>query len=109
LNRAFQHQQIPGYFKVAVGAVYEASSHEVLIPLHVWLQHYKDNFSEPDIINITADQSLQIHETILYDSPTNLMKKGIMYQVWSLLDESECKTRTIERADMLEQLLATCV
>ena len=110
LNREFQRQAIEGYFKIAIGAVYDAVSNEALIPLHVWLQYYQDAFSEPEIIDITADQSARINGKIFYESPTNLLKSGLFYQVWSLLDESQCKERTLLRAEILEGLLAeACV
>ncbi|HSW77166.1 MAG TPA: hypothetical protein VLG36_00005 [Candidatus Chromulinivoraceae bacterium] len=105
LYRAFNRQAVDGYFKIAIGAVYDANKLTPLIPLHVWLQHYQDNFSEPTIIDITADQSLEINEKLVYDSSTSLMKKGLIYQVWSLLDENECKSGTVERADLIERLL----
>jgi len=105
LYRAFNRQVVDGYFKIAIGAVYDADKLTPLIPLHVWLQHYQDNFSEPTIIDITADQSHEINEKLLYDSSTSLMNKGLIYQVWSLLEENECKSGTVERADHLEELL----
>jgi hypothetical protein len=105
LGRIFARQQVDGYFKIAVGAVYDAHDQTALIPLHVWLQHYADNFSEPEIIDITADQSLGIKKKILYASPTHLLKEGLIYQVWSLLDENQCKIGTLERAKLLERLL----
>lgn len=107
LGREFRRRHIGGYFKIAIGAVYDSHAQTALIPLHVWLQRYTDNFSEPEIIDITADQSLEIKDKVLYDTPTHLMAKGLFYQVWSLLDESQCKTGTLERAELLEQLLQT--
>jgi hypothetical protein len=55
------------------------------IPLHVWLQLYDDLYALPQIIDITADQGVGIHETVLLGTGYKLSKeKGLVYLVGNL-------------------------
>jgi hypothetical protein len=79
------------------------------IPLHVWLQLYDDLYALPQIIDITADQGVGIHETVLLGTGYKLSKeKGLVYLVGNLFEKpADIKPQTQQRARLLRDRLQT--
>lgn len=90
-------------FKLVLGSVHHLPKMENLIPLHVWLHYYTDPYSEPMILDITADQSKAIQDRVIFESPSNLIKRGILYHSQNILPN--LKAGTHERATLLRALI----
>ena len=88
--------------QLVLGAVYTPDG-EVLIDIHVWLYAYSDRFEEPLVLDITADQSTSIGLKIICDKPSDLLKKGFVYQVHDT--PKVLRTGTHERAKLLRKRL----
>jgi hypothetical protein len=105
LSRVLAAYVEPGSLKLAVGGVYNARTLEPLIPLPVWLLHYKNLFREPLAIDITADQSPDIRHSVIYARPTTLIEQGFIYLPWNVMMADDSKPKTLDRAQLLEKLL----
>ncbi len=101
LKKAFPEEN----FSIATGRVY-SNSKEWIRGKHVWVV-WHHNLKTATIIDVTADQSRNIDEKIIFENIDNLAHKGINYIAYRLqrsIEDVDDSSR--KRAEILEKMLA---